>query len=259
MFRSNKAVIALSAVVLGVLGLALWAYYSVTAQLAKGDPRQFEWWFGKSDNGLADARAQLGQFGDFINPFLTFMTLACVLATFHLQMREARHQKVARTVERYEDALGSIQFFEPDAGHDIWTGRAAFFRILQTVEPEFDSITRLTDRPLRNGEQPKLVQSRLWNNLPEYIDRHAHSFQHAYVAMLELIELDEDRASEALSDVELIYYLAFIGHRRMDSNLSLRETKASELISTSLDNRKYREFRLRLLQTHKEARDEAIR
>lgn len=259
MLRSNKAVVFLSAVVLGVLGLALWAYYSVTAHLAVGDPWQFAWWFGKSDNGLADARAQLGQFGDFINPFLTFMTLACVLATFHLQLREARQQKVARTVERYEDALGSIQFFEAEAGDGIWTGRAAFFRFLQCVDSDFDSIARLTDHPLRIGEQPKLVESRHWDNLTDCVRRHAHSFQHAYVAMLELVELDERRASEALSDVELIYYLAFIDHRRMDSRLSQREIEARALISTSLDHRDYRNFRLRLLQIQKGSSGEAIR
>ncbi len=247
-WRSVLAYIVLVAV--GVLLMSLLIYAAVHVVVLQGrwlTPDRWltlDAWLPKD---VSEARAQLGQLGDFLNPFLSFTTILFVLATFRLQLSEARRQQVAAAIQRYEAAVMSIQYVQLGADDRVWTGREAFMRFFREVNDEFNTVQRLSDAGTSQSKQSSLVTKIVDGRaLNLHLGRQAHSFQHAYLAMLDLLDFGDETLSGSLSDVELLFYLPFVCRLRAGAAPDGRDRRAIAFLADALEKRGYRQYRDRV-------------
>lgn len=227
-----------------VVAIALASYVGANWALIRADATKVSDWYPRS---FTDLRAQLGQFGDFINPFLTLVTVLFVLATYRHQLLVARRHDESQALSRYEDAVRSVQFIPNQSPDEIWTGREAFFRFFADAVPNLKTVRQLADSPPVDRHLSSLVNE-LTEGAPlkANFDDYGHCFQHAYLAMLEVIGLSDESVHLPLSDIEFLFYLPFITRLR-NSPRDQRDQRALEMIVRMLEQRGYRLFCARFL------------
>lgn len=232
-------------IVVGVIAIALLLYAGANWAVLHADACAAPAWYPKD---LAELRSQLGQFGDFINPFLTLATVLFVLATYRHQLSEARRHEESQALSRYEDAVRSVQFIARQAPDRAWTGREAFFRFFADAEPKLQTVRQLADSQSDDARLQNLIED-ITDGQPlnANFDNYGHCFQHAYLAMLEVVDLSDQPAQLPLSDIELLFYLRFIT-RLMRSQRDPHGQRALEMIARILKERGYERLCVKFLQ-----------
>lgn len=246
-WRTVLAYIVLVAV--GVLLLSLLVYAAVHVVVLQNRSLTPDRWLTLDPwlpKDVAEARAQLGQLGDFLNPFLSFTTILFVLATFRLQISEARRQQVVAAIQRYEAAVMSIQYVQ--VGDDrVWSGREAFFQFFKDVNQEFNTVQHLSDAGSSMSPQSSLIADIVDKKaLNRHLGRQAHRFQHAYLSMLDLLDFGDATLPGLFSDVELLFYLPFVCRLRAGATPDGRDQRAIAFLADALEKRGYRQYRDRV-------------